>query len=199
MAFETEQLAHVVALGASAGAVEALGHILPALPHNFPWPVLVVVHLPATGKSLLAGLFEERCALRVVEAEDKLPLEAGTIYFCPADYHLLVEVSRELSLSIDGPMRFSRPSIDVLLESVADVFGAGAVGVILSGANEDGAQGLAAIAARGGVTMVQTPSSAQSQAMPTAALLAAPHSVIGSPQQLAVRLTQLAFGTDGTR
>jgi two-component system chemotaxis response regulator CheB len=194
----TEQVARAVALGASAGAVEALGQILPALPRDFPWPVLVVVHLPASGKSLLARLFEERCALRVLEVEDKQPLEAGVIYFCPPDYHLLVEASGELSLSIDGPMRFSRPSIDVLFESVADVFGAGAIGVVLSGANEDGARGLAEIAARGGTTMVQTPDSAQAQAMPTAALLAAPHSVMGNPQQLAVLLTQLALGAQGT-
>src|SRR5687767_5794224 len=93
-----------VAIGASAGAVEALGQILPALPRDFPWPVLIVVHLPANGKSLLAELFQERCALRVLEAEDKLPVEPGTIYFCPPDYRLLVERTRELSLSIDGPM-----------------------------------------------------------------------------------------------
>src|SRR5687768_899880 len=79
-----------VAFGASAGAVEALNQILPALPADFPWPVFVVVHVPATGKSLLAELFQQRCRLRVVEAEDKLPIEPGTVYFCPPDYHLLI-------------------------------------------------------------------------------------------------------------
>lgn len=181
-----------VAIGASAGAVEALNQILPILPRTFPWPIVVVVHLPPSGKSLLAELFQERCALRVFEAEDKQPIEPGTVYFCPPDYHLLVESTRELALSIDGPMRFSRPSIDVLFDSVADAYGSNAVGIVLSGANEDGARGLSAIAARGGLTIVQSPGTAHAQAMPSAALLAVPQSVTGSPQIIAQLLTQLA-------
>ena len=133
----------------------------------------------------------------MLEAEDKLPLEPGAIYFCPPDYHLLVEGTHELALSIDGPMRFSRPSIDVLFESVANAYGTDAIGVVLSGANEDGSRGLSAIAARGGLTLVQTPATAQAQAMPSAALLAVPHSVIGSPQHIGWLLTQLALGTAG--
>ena len=128
-----------IAIGASAGALDALSIILPTLPPEFPIPVLVVVHLPADKESLLASLLNAKCQIEVREATDKEPIKCGTIYFAPPDYHLLVEAEQSLSLSADEPVNFSRPSIDVLFESAADAYGSHLVGVILTGANNDGA------------------------------------------------------------
>ncbi len=159
-----------IVIGASAGAIQALSRILPALPEGYPIPVLVVVHVPADRADLLAPLFQARCRLKVKEAEDKEPIQPGFVYFGPSDYHLLVETDRTLSLSTDEPVLYSRPSIDVLFESAADAYGAGLVGVILTGANEDGADGLRAVCAAGGAGLVEDPAQAFATAMPSAAL-----------------------------
>lgn len=163
-----------VVVGASAGAVEALLTLLPALPRGFTLPVIVVVHLPPDRPSLLPDLFAARCSLPVKEAEDKEPIDAGTVYLAPPDYHLLVEPGGTLALSVDAPVRYSRPSIDVLFESAADVWGPALVGVVLTGANPDGARGLRAICEAGGVALVQDPHEAQVPVMPQAALDACP-------------------------
>lgn len=163
-----------IVMGASAGALEALSAILPKFPAGYPLPVFIVVHLPSDKKSVLAELLQAKCSLRVKEAEDKEPVEPGVVYFAPPDYHLLIEADRTLALSVDAPVLFSRPSIDVLFESAADVYGQGLVGVVLSGANADGAQGLRAVAVAGGAVIVQDPDQASSSAMPQAALEACP-------------------------
>lgn len=165
----------VVAIGASAGAVEALGALLPRLPATLPLFGVVVVHVPADRRSALPELFAQRSAIATREAEDKLPPATGTVYFAPPDYHLLVERDGTLALSVDDPVHHSRPSIDVLFDSVALAFGAEALGILLSGASQDGAEGLAHIRAVGGHTWVQTPESAQMALMPRAALALAPH------------------------
>jgi len=121
----------------------------------------------------------------VREAEDKEPLEAGTVYFAPPDYHLLVELDRRLSLSSEEPVLYSRPSIDVLFESAADAYGSGLVGVVLTGANSDGARGLRAVRDAGGVALVQRPDQAQVAAMPQAALDACPGAVPLSLDEIA--------------
>lgn len=166
--------AQAVVIGASAGAVEALSAILPNLPADYPLPVLIVVHLPPQRKSILAELFNSKCALNVREAEDKEPILPGNIYFAPANYHLQVEQSRTISLSVDDEVHFSRPSIDVLFETASDTYGAALIGVILSGANEDGASGLAVIAGAGGTALIQNPHEAYMAAMPMAALIQTP-------------------------
>ena len=166
--------ARAVAIGASAGAVEALGVLLPALPAGYPLPVLVVVHLPADRPSVLPELFAGRCAVAVREAEDKEPLAPGTVYFAPPDYHLLVERDGRVSLSGEEPVHYSRPAIDVLFETAADAFGPRLVGVILTGANADGAAGLAAGAAADGTALVQDPDTAAAPQMPRAARAACP-------------------------
>lgn len=159
-----------VVIGASAGAIQALLTILPALPESYALPVLIVVHLPPTRKSELDTLFGAKCTLPVREAEDKEPIAPGTIYFAPPDYHTLVEADHTISLSTEEPVCFSRPAIDVLFESAADAWGESLIGVVLTGANEDGAQGLAAITAAGGTALVQQPATAYARAMPEAAL-----------------------------
>ncbi|WP_235037763.1 MULTISPECIES: chemotaxis protein CheB [unclassified Novosphingobium] len=161
-----------VVIGASAGAIQALLHILPALPEDYALPVLIVVHVPPGRRSELTMLFAAKCRLPVGEGEDKEPILPGTVTFAPPDYHMLVEPGGTISLSRDEQVLFSRPSIDVLFESAADAYGPGLVGVVLTGANEDGAQGLAAVAQAGGMTLVQDPASAYARAMPEAALKA---------------------------
>ncbi|KMS58946.1 chemotaxis protein CheB [Sphingobium baderi] len=163
-----------VAIGASAGAVEALLQILPALPAGYRLPVLVVVHVPRDRGNSLVSLFQTRCRLRVKEAEDKEETCPGTIYFAPSDYHLLVEADGSLSLSSDEPVHHSRPAIDVLFESAADAFGTGLVGIVLTGANQDGASGLKAVVEAGGMGIVQDPATALVPTMPRAALAACP-------------------------
>lgn len=165
----------VLAIGASAGAVEALGALLPRLPRTLPLFGVVVVHVPADRRSALPELFAQRSQLAAREAEDKLVPARGTVYFAPPDYHLLVERDGTLALSVDEPVHHSRPSIDVLFDSVALAFGADALGILLSGASQDGADGLAHMRAVGAHTWVQTPESAQMAVMPRAALARAPH------------------------
>jgi two-component system chemotaxis response regulator CheB len=160
----------VIVVGASAGAVEVLLGLLPSLPADFPLPILTVVHLPPQNESSLASLFQAKCQLSVVEAEDQEPLVPGTAYFAPPNYHLLVESPSRLALSSDEPVMYSRPSIDVLFETAADVFDAGVLGIILSGANADGAAGLRKIIDAGGKGVVLDPNHAPAAAMPRAAI-----------------------------
>jgi two-component system, chemotaxis family, protein-glutamate methylesterase/glutaminase len=168
----------IIAIGASAGAIEALGRLLPPLPAAFPAPILVVVHVPPHPDNALPAALATHTALRVREAEDKLTPAAGSIYVAPADYHLLVERDGTLALSIDEPVLYSRPSIDVLLESAAYASPRRVLGILLSGASADGAAGLARLWARGGLTWVQEPASAAVPVMPRAALALAPHAVL---------------------
>ncbi|WP_297507832.1 chemotaxis protein CheB [uncultured Caulobacter sp.] len=163
-----------IVIGASAGAVQALLTILPALPASFPLPVLVVVHVPADRDNVLVPLLQAKCRLTVKEAEDKEPISAGVVYFAPSDYHLLVETDGGLALSTDEAVNYSRPAIDVLFESAADVYGASLIGVILTGANHDGARGLRAVCDAGGVAIVQDKAEAYATAMPAAARDACP-------------------------
>jgi two-component system chemotaxis response regulator CheB len=159
-----------VVIGASAGAVQALLHILPLLPADFPLPVLAVVHVPPDRPNALVSLFQTKCRIKVKEAEDKEPALGGVVYFAPSDYHLLVEADGSLSLSSDELVNHSRPSIDVLLESSADAFGPRLTGIILTGANDDGARGLKAVMEAGGTVIVEDPLSAFASTMPEAAL-----------------------------
>lgn len=167
-----------VVIGASAGALEALTRILPSLPAGYPLPIMVVVHVPPDKRSVLAELFRAKCQLDVVEVEDKEPIRPGIVYFAPPDYHLLVEADRTLSLSNEEPVLFSRPSIDVLFESAAEVWGSDLIGIILTGANHDGAQGLKAVSAAGGSAIVQDPAEAFAAAMPEGALANSPDATI---------------------
>jgi two-component system chemotaxis response regulator CheB len=183
-----------IVLGASAGAVEALSLLLPALPPGGGPPLLLVVHAPADPPSVMVELFQAKCRVPVKEAEDKEPIRAGTVYFAAPNYHLLVEADRRLSLSSDEPVLFSRPSIDVLFESAADAYGRGLAGIILTGASADGAQGLHAVWAAGGIALVQRPESAQAATMPQAALAACPGATIMSLEQMAEFLQDLSAG-----
>ncbi|MHA6491878.1 chemotaxis protein CheB [Pseudomonas borbori] len=162
--------AQAVVIGASAGGVHALLMLLAELPANYGLPIVVVLHVPEDRNSELAEVFRLRTALRVKEADNREFLQAGTLYFAAPGYHLSVERDRSFSFSREEPLHYSRPSIDILFESAADVFGAGLVGVLLTGASHDGAAGLASIKRSGGLTVVQNPADAQVPTMPEAAL-----------------------------
>jgi two-component system, chemotaxis family, protein-glutamate methylesterase/glutaminase len=170
----TDAIPKAVVIGASAGAVEALLTILPNLPKDLSIPVFIVVHVPPDRRNVLAPLLEDRCQITVKEAEDKETVTGGVAYIAPSDYHMLVEEAFSISLSSDELVNFSRPAIDVLFESAADAYGAGLMGIILTGANQDGAAGLAAVAKAGGTAIVEDPAGAYAAQMPCSALAACP-------------------------
>lgn len=159
-----------VVIGASAGGIQALRVLLEGLPATFVPPIVVVQHIPPDRPSALAELFGYRCVLRVVEVDDKQPLTSGTVFFAPPDYHLLVEDRQTLALSIDEPVKFSRPSIDVLFESAAAAFGTQLLAILLTGASSDGSEGLVSVRRAGGKAWVQCPSEAAVPTMPESAL-----------------------------
>jgi two-component system chemotaxis response regulator CheB len=161
--------AEAVVIGGSLGAIEALGVLLPLL-HATVAPIVVLVHLPPARPSLLPDLFRSRLGVPVLEAEDKQPLAGRTVWFAPADYHLLIERDRHFSLSVDPPVRYSRPSIDVLFESAADTYGKRLTAVVLTGASDDGAAGARAVRDAGGIVLVQEPEGAAADRMPRAAI-----------------------------
>jgi two-component system chemotaxis response regulator CheB len=185
--------AEAVVVGGSAGAIGVLGELLPSLPASCQVPVIVVVHLPPRRASLLPQLFAARCQLPVREPDDKEPIGRG-IWFAPADYHLLVDAGRRFALSIDEPIKFSRPSIDVLFESAAQVYGAGLLGVVLTGANDDGASGACAIRKLGGVLAVQDPEDAEAAEMPRAAMKKAAPQIVGTARELATVMVVASGG-----
>lgn len=183
--------AEAIVIGASAGALDALSAILPALPMGFKLPVVVVVHVPPDKRSVLSELFQAKCQVSVREAEDKEPLIGGTIYFAPPDYHLLVETDKYLSLSSDEPVLFSRPSIDVLFESAADAYGPALIAIVLTGANHDGAKGMRAVVEAGGTALVQNPQGAFASAMPEAAIEMCPSASVLSLSAIAEYLQEV--------
>ncbi|MGE7955526.1 chemotaxis protein CheB [Pseudomonas sp. NPDC089530] len=159
-----------IVVGASAGGVEALLTIFTALPAGFGLPIVVVIHLPDERRSQLAEVFAQRLALPVQEARDKQPIHRGTLYVAAPGYHLSVEQDRSLSLSQEDRVHHSRPAIDYLFGSAADAYGPRLAAVLLTGANQDGAQGLAEVKRRGGLSIVQDPAEAQVPIMPAAAI-----------------------------
>jgi two-component system chemotaxis response regulator CheB len=157
--------ADAVVIGASAGGIDALLLLLAELAPPVRAPIVAVLHLPEEHESRLVQVFAQRLRIPVREAEAHAPIEGGTLYFAPPAYHLLLEADRSFSLSCDPPVLYSRPSIDVLLESAADAYGERLAALILTGANEDGARGLACVKQQGGLTAVQDPGEAAHRAM----------------------------------
>jgi CheB methylesterase len=159
-----------VVIGASAGGVDALLQLFGGLPAGFRLPMVAVLHLPESHESQLVDLFARRLAIPVKEACDKAPVEAGTLYFAAPGYHLSIERDRSFALSREAPRNFSRPSIDFLFDSAADAYRDQLAGILLTGANQDGAEGLAHIRREGGLTIVQDPAEAAVSTMPEAAI-----------------------------
>jgi two-component system, chemotaxis family, protein-glutamate methylesterase/glutaminase len=181
----------VVGIGTSWGGLAAMRRLLGDLPADFSLPVVVVQHRGKDSDLLLTELLQDATDLTVCEVEDKDPLIPGRVHVAPANYHILVDVGH-LSLTIEEPVRFSRPSIDVMLSSAADTYGSGAIGVVLTGANEDGARGLADIVKLGGRALVQDPRTAEIPIMPDAAVKAVPSAEVLPLEALAPRLIALS-------
>ena len=163
----------IIVVGTSWGGLAAVRTILGALPPEFDIPIAVVQHRHRTSDSMLGRYIARHTHLQVCDVEDKQPVEPGRLYVAPPDYHMLVEQGY-LSLSTEAPVRYSRPSIDVMLISAAAAYGRRAVGVVLTGANADGAIGLRRVADAGGLPIVQDPATAEVATMPEAAIKAVP-------------------------
>ena len=190
--------AHPVAaavIGGSAGALEVLRAVLAALPPQLAVPVVVVVHLPERSQDQMVQLLGHGAAVPVKQAEDKEPIRAGQVYVAPPAYHLLVEATHTFALSVDGPVHYSRPAIDVLFESARDAYGERLLAVLLSGASEDGAAGVHEVHAAGGITIVQAPQTAEVSIMPRAALALFEPTYVWSPAELVNGLPRLLCGT----
>ncbi|APR38061.1 chemotaxis protein CheB [Paraburkholderia sp. SOS3] len=180
-----------VVLGGSAGGIEVIAMLLAALPAGFASAVLVVSHLSADRPSYLVESLRHRCRLPVVEPDSGESVVAGRVHVAPPGYHMLVDDDRTIALSVDSSVRFSRPSIDVLFESAAHAYASRLLGILLSGANDDGAHGLEVIRAMGGIAWVQDPQTASSATMPRAAIARGAVDDILSPTLMAQRLAAL--------
>jgi len=189
----------MIVIGTSSGGLRAMFTVLSGLPATFPAPIAVVLHRPKeTDDDLLQTALQRHCPLPLTEAMDKEAIQPGHVYIAPADYHLLVEPAN-FSLSIDEPVLYARPSIDVLFESAADAFGQRVIGVILTGAGQDGARGAAQIQKRGGTVIVEDPTTAEYPMMPAATLAAAPKCLIRPLDQIAITLMQLTRAQNRTK
>lgn len=183
----------LVVVGTSWGGLAALRTLIGGLPDSFQMAVTLVQHRHKDSDQLLRALLQERSSLRVYEVEDKMPLEHGHIYVAPPNYHTLIEPGH-FSLSTDAPVRYSRPSIDVTFSSAADSYTHRTVGIVLTGANSDGADGLRRISDRGGFAIVQDPATAESPTMPAAAQKAVPRARVMSLEAIADFLASLPAG-----
>jgi len=181
----------VVGIGTSWGGLAALTTLLSGLPADFSVPVVVVQHRSTDSERLLGQLLQDATDLRVCEIEDKDELTPGTVHLAPANYHVLIEEGY-FSLTVEEPVRFSRPSIDVMFTSASDTYAASVIGVVLTGANEDGARGLAQIVKRGGRALVQDPKTAEMPIMPAAAIRTVPTAEVLPLKTLVSRLIELS-------
>jgi two-component system chemotaxis response regulator CheB len=188
----------IVVVGTSWGGLSALRELIAGLPKEFGLPLVVVQHRHKQSDHLLSTLLQDGTSLCVTEVEDKAPIVTGNVYVAPADYHLLIE-DGHFSLSTDEPVGFSRPSIDVTFVSVADTYGERAVGVVLTGANADGARGLKRIYDRGGLAFVQLPATAESPTMPAAALKCVPSARTLTLAEIATELSALPARSGASR
>lgn len=180
-----------IVIGGSAGGTQVLLALLSVLPPDYQLPILVCAHLHVSDDGVYARQLDAHSALTVIEVCDKQPIEPGVVHVAPANYHLLVERSRTLALSTTAKVHWARPSIDVLFESAAHVFTTSLVGILLSGANDDGAAGLCIIRDLGGLTIVQDPATAEQPEMPRAAIERRAAGRVLSPPEIQTLVVQL--------
>ena len=183
----------LVIIGASWGGLHAVSEILAGLPADFPAPIVIVQHRQEDSQDILSGLLDRRGPLTVRDAEDKTQLTPGCVHVAPPGYHVLIEPGH-LELSTEAQVRYSRPSIDVAMETAAHAYGDRAIGVVLTGANDDGAAGLAEIRRLGGIAVAQDPETAEKPIMPAAAIAAANPQHVRPLNEIAPLLVELAFG-----
>lgn len=185
----------VLALGASWGGVELLGNLVEELPENWWIPVVIVQHQHPYSGNALQRILARRTTLPVIDVEDKDKLVPAHVYIAPANYHLLMEQDGSFSLSLEAPVNFSRPSIDVTFSSLSRVYQQRCIGVVLTGANDDGAQGIRDIKAGGGYTIAQQPETAEAPVMPAAAIATGAVDAILTPQEMIPALLRLLDGS----
>lgn len=180
-----------VVIGASAGGIRALERLLAPLPSDFPLPIIVVQHLHPNSESYLPKILSAHCALPVKQAEERETIQQSVVYIAPPNYHLLIEEDRSFSLSLEPPVRYARPSVDVMFETAMYAYRDELIGIILTGANDDGREGVKKIKKAGGYIIVQDPKTAEAQAMPNAAITAVTVDKILAIEEIGVYLLQL--------
>lgn len=188
-----------IVIGSSTGGMEALRIILGVLPKSFPVPILVAQHISPHSDNYLATFLNNICQVTVKEAEEKEQALPGYVYLAPPNYHLLVETNGFMSLSVEERVSYARPSIDVLFESAAEAYNRGLIGIILTGANSDGSQGLKRIKECLGLTIVQDPQTAQAEAMPRAAICATDVDHITPLLEIGQLLNKIIWGKSGEK
>jgi two-component system chemotaxis response regulator CheB len=180
-----------VVVGSSAGGIRALENLLAPLPNDFPLPIIVVQHLHPESESYLPKILATRCALPVKQAEEREIIQSGRVYIAPPNYHLLIEEDHSFSLSLEPPVRYARPSVDVMFETAVYAYRDKLIGIILTGANDDGSYGVKKLKQMGGYVIVQDPKTAEAEAMPKAAIAAAKVDKILPIEQVGIYLLQL--------
>ena len=186
---------HLVVMGASLGALDALHEILPVLPADFPAALIIALHRDKEESGDLLPLLEAECILPISFPLDKELILPGQVYIAPPNYHMLIE-GDHFAFSLDAPEDYARPSIDALFESAAGSYGSKVTGIVLTGMRQDGARGLAAIDRHGGVAIVQSPEEATATGMPLAALAAVPSAQVLTLKELGNLLVKMSHGTD---
>jgi len=192
--FMRETWPTAIAIGGSAGSIETLGILLPAVAGSTTLPILVVLHLPSHEPTALPDVFAAKCAVPIRVPFDKEPCAGGLVWFAPPGFHLLVERNKTFSLSLDEPVSFSRPSLDVLFESAADAYGPDLVVIVLSGASRDGAAGAARVRECGGFVVVQDPSTTAYCVMPNAAIAEADPQIVTDRTAIAALIAEITLG-----
>lgn len=182
-----------IVIGASSGGLLALKRLLPALPEEFPCPILIVQHISPVSENYLTVILDKVSQIRVKEADEKEIILPGTAYIAPPDYHLLVEANKTLSFSVEDKVNYSRPSIDVLFQTAADAYKDHLIGILLTGANADGSEGMSYIKKRGGFTIVQDPAEAESPFMPKSAIQRNPPDLILTLDEIIEHLLRPGF------
>lgn len=182
---QINSLERIVVIGGSAGSLEVILQLFPKLPHIDSVAIVLILHRRNTDDNVLEELLRMKSTLRIIEIEDKTPIQTGHVYVAPADYHLLFETNLLFSLDVSEKVHYSRPSIDVGFESAADVFGSRLTAILLSGANSDGTDGLIAVKRNGGTVIVQSPETAEVPFMPDYALKHITADKVVSPDEMA--------------
>ncbi len=177
--------AEMIIIGGSAGSLQVILQMLKKLQSPVAAPILLVLHRKAQSANILQTLLQQFSPVDVIEADDKTEIRSNTLYIAPADYHLLFEDTKNMSLDSSEKMNYSRPSIDVTFRSAAEIFGAGLVAVLLSGANADGVEGLAYVKKNGGRVWVQDPETAEVDYMPRRAMEEISYDLLIRPEELA--------------
>ena len=182
----------LVVIGASAGGLSALEKLLTPLPANFNIPIIIVQHISPDSENYMVTLLNNKCHLHVKEADEKEIIKAGYVYIAPPNFHILIEEDHSISLSVEEHVNFSRPSIDVLFETAADVFKNRLIGIVLTGGNQDGAVGLKTIKDKGGLTIAQSPQEAQVNIMPSIAISTTHPDYVLTLNEISTLLIELA-------